>query len=76
MFHQLFHTLLLAIIFNGVHAQPFYFGADLSYVNEMEACGAVYKADGTPRNVYGLFQEKELIWSGFACGIHLRGMIS
>ncbi len=58
MFHQLFHTLLLAIIFNGVHAQPFYFGADLSYVNEMEACGAVYKADGTPRNVYGLFQEK------------------
>lgn len=58
MFQRFCHILLLSIIVNGVNAQPFYFGADLSYVNEMEACGAVYKADGTARNVYGLFQEK------------------
>ncbi|MFN7112217.1 MAG: arabinogalactan endo-beta-1,4-galactanase [Brevundimonas sp.] len=36
---------------------PFYFGADLSYVNEMEDCGAVYRKDGQARDPYGLFAE-------------------
>ncbi len=36
---------------------PFYFGADLSYVNEMEDCGAVYRKDGQVRDPYGLFAE-------------------
>lgn len=36
---------------------PFYFGADLSYVNEMEDCGAVYREDGQARDPYGLFAE-------------------
>lgn len=38
-----------------VHAQPFYFGSDLSYVNEMEDCGAVYTQDGEAQNIFGLF---------------------
>lgn len=36
-------------------AQPFYFGADLSYVNEMEDCGVVYKEDGQPKDPYQIF---------------------
>ena len=48
MFHRLCHILLLSLLVHGVHAQPFYFGADLSYVNEMEQCGAVYYENGNP----------------------------
>ena len=36
---------------------PFYFGADLSYVNEMEDCGAVYRVDGQAKDPYRLFAE-------------------
>jgi len=36
---------------------PFYFGADLSYVSEMEDCGAVYRKDGQARDPYQLFAE-------------------
>ncbi|OZV69400.1 arabinogalactan endo-1,4-beta-galactosidase [Winogradskyella aurantia] len=37
----------------------FYFGADLSYVNEMEDCGAIYKNTmGTVEDVYKLFKEE------------------
>ncbi|MBK8503257.1 MAG: glycosyl hydrolase 53 family protein [Saprospiraceae bacterium] len=38
-------------------AQEFYFGADQSYVNEMEDCGADYKEDGQTKDVYEIFQE-------------------
>lgn len=38
--------------------QPFYFGVDLSYVNEMEDCGAVYRVDGETRDPYALFAER------------------
>lgn len=35
----------------------FYYGADLSYVNEMIDCGAVYKNnDGNPQNVFSIFK--------------------
>ncbi len=38
---------------------PFYLGADLSYVNEMEACGAVYRtADGQARDPFTLFAQR------------------
>ncbi len=38
--------------------KSFYLGADLSYVNEMEDCGAVYKnADGTSSDPYEIFAE-------------------
>lgn len=36
----------------------FYFGADLSYVNEMEDCGAIYKTgNGTAEDPYKIFSE-------------------
>lgn len=35
----------------------FYYGADLSYVNEMEDCGAIYKnAEGEEQDVYKIFK--------------------
>ena len=38
-------------------AIPFYFGVDLSYVNEMDDCGAVYLENGEARDAYALFSE-------------------
>ncbi len=35
----------------------FYFGVDLSYVNEMEDCGAVYHVDGEARDPYEIFAD-------------------
>ena len=44
-----------------VHAQAsgpdFYFGADLSFVNEMEDCGGVFREHGKPRDVFELVHE-------------------
>lgn len=34
-----------------------YFGADLSFANEMDDCGAVYREHGKPIDVYRLFKE-------------------
>ena len=38
-------------------AQDFHFGADLSYVNQMEDCGAVYKEGGVAKDPYRLFAD-------------------
>ncbi|WP_235298326.1 glycoside hydrolase family 53 protein [Portibacter marinus] len=38
-------------------AQEFYYGADQSYVNEMEDCGVVYKENGETKDVYDIFQD-------------------
>ena len=38
-------------------AQDFYFGADLSYVNEMEDCGVVYQEDNAPKDPYQIFAD-------------------
>lgn len=35
----------------------FYLGVDLSYVNEMEDCGAVYRVDGKARDPYEIFAD-------------------
>lgn len=35
----------------------FYFGADLSYVNEMEDCGVVYKEKGATKDPYRIFAD-------------------
>ena len=40
-------------------AQSFYFGADLSYVNEMEDCGVVYKELGQPKDVHQIFADHQ-----------------
>jgi arabinogalactan endo-1,4-beta-galactosidase len=37
----------------------FYFGADLSYVNEMEDCGVVYKENGAAKDVYRIFADNK-----------------
>lgn len=39
-------------------AGEFYFGADLSYVNELEDCGAVYRENGEPRDPFELFAKR------------------
>ncbi len=48
-----------ALIINTLPAssQSFYFGADLSYVNEMEDCVVVYKEQGQPKDVYQIFAD-------------------
>lgn len=38
-------------------AQTLYFGADLSFANEMDDCGAVYRENGQPTDVYALFKQ-------------------
>lgn len=38
-------------------AQQFYFGADLSYVNEMEDCGVEYKENNVAKDPYQLFAD-------------------
>ena len=45
---------------NVINNEPpsFYYGADLSYVNEMEDCGAVYKdLSGISKDPYKIFKE-------------------
>lgn len=39
-------------------ASPFYVGADLSYVNEMEDCGAVYRDHGRPVDPFAMMKAK------------------
>ena len=36
----------------------YYAGVDLSYVNEVESCGAEFRAGGKPRDAYELFAER------------------
>ncbi len=37
--------------------QPYYFGVDLSYVNEMDDCGAVYHENGETQDAFALMAE-------------------
>ena len=41
----------------GSTSSPFYMGVDLSYVNEMVDCGAVYRVDGEARDPYEIFYD-------------------
>ena len=61
-----FLTILLVILALGVsltaaqdeiETTQFYLGVDLSYVNEMDDCGAVYRSNGEVRDAYNLFAE-------------------
>lgn len=56
--HNLLCFILLQAIFNPLPAQPFHFGADLSYVNEMEDCGVAYKENQTPKDPYQIFADR------------------
>lgn len=54
------HIFLLFFLFQGfpsARAQGFIFGSDLSYVNQMEDCGAVYKEDMQPKDPYQIFAD-------------------
>ena len=47
------------LIFKTVFAQDFYTGVDLSYVNEMEDCGAIYSdLSGAATDPYTLFNQE------------------
>ena len=41
----------------GIQSQTFYLGADLSYVNELEDCGVVYKENQVAKDPYQVFSE-------------------
>ncbi|MEH0153350.1 glycosyl hydrolase 53 family protein [Limibacter armeniacum] len=43
--------------FGSLNAQTFYKGVDLSYVNEMEDCGAVFKENGQTKDPYQIFYD-------------------
>ena len=49
--------ILLVLLSNILLGQPFYVGADLSYVNEMEDCGVVYLDDSQPRDPFAIFAD-------------------
>ena len=57
----IFAAVLTLTVSSTVRGQqeelPFYFGVDLSYVNEVEDCGAVYREDGQLRDPFALFAE-------------------
>ncbi len=50
--------LVLSMSTTLVLSQPFYFGADLSYVNEMEACGAEYKVNSVVGDPYSILEDQ------------------
>ncbi len=54
---KFFFSFVLSINALSVFTQSFFFGADLSYVNEMEDCGVVYKEQGQPKDVYQIFAD-------------------
>ena len=53
--------IVLAIILRaqGLFAQNYTLGVDLSYVNQMEDCNAVYYENGTAQEVYSIFSEHQ-----------------
>lgn len=51
-------AFMLATSAATTSADDFYVGADLSYVNEMEDCGAVYRDRGKPQDPFKLFARK------------------
>lgn len=56
---QQFLTLSFVLCFSTslLVAQDFYFGADQSYVNEMEDCGAIFKENNVAKDVYSIYQD-------------------
>ncbi len=54
---HLFPLLATALLMSPAYAGKWYFGADLSYVNEMEDCGAQYREQGKPKEAFQLFRE-------------------
>ena len=59
IFRNILGTSLLFFIATPIFSQApaFYFGNDLSYVNQMEDCGAVFKEKDEPKDVYQIFAD-------------------
>jgi arabinogalactan endo-1,4-beta-galactosidase len=49
-------AVLYLLLTVSANAGDFVFGADLSFANEMDACGAVYKDGGTAGDVYAIMK--------------------
>jgi len=49
-------SLLFAAFATPAFAADRYFGADLSFANEMDDCGAIYSDGGAPKDVYRIFK--------------------
>ena len=47
----------LAATIGASAAKPLYFGGDLSFANEMNDCGAVYRDGGAVKDVYTIFKD-------------------
>lgn len=54
---RFFCQLILAHCTLLTYSQDFYFGTDLSYVNEMESCGAVYTVSGVQQDPYTILKD-------------------
>ena len=52
-----FTSLLSMMFFMNAYAQTFYKGADLSYVNEMENCGATYYESGVAKDPFQILAD-------------------
>lgn len=57
MIHKCILPVLLCLYPLLSEAQTIYFGQDLSYVNQMEDCGAVYRENGEEKDVYQIFAD-------------------
>lgn len=51
-------TLVLVFILSQLMAQSFYFGADMSYVNEMEDCDVIYYESQIQKDPYSIFESR------------------
>ncbi|MEZ5039191.1 MAG: glycosyl hydrolase 53 family protein [Saprospiraceae bacterium] len=55
---SILYLVFLFICLNiQANSQTFFFGADQSYVNEMEDCGAVYTEGGVAKDVYDIYED-------------------
>ncbi len=52
-----FVSFMIVRVAAGEPPKAFYLGADLSYVNEMEDCGAEYRVNGEVRDPYQIFHD-------------------
>ncbi|PKP33447.1 MAG: hypothetical protein CVT99_00395 [Bacteroidetes bacterium HGW-Bacteroidetes-16] len=56
---KIYLMISLFLLNIALNAQDYSLGADLSYVNELEDCGAVYYETGTAKDVYTIFSDHQ-----------------
>ncbi len=62
MSHKIISAFAVAALFAATSSAPaadrtYWFGADLSYLNEMKACGATYSYQGKTQDAYSIFAQ-------------------